>query len=150
MRHATVVLELLLVLVMTTGSSECDPNGGSGTEAADCGGSCKLVIHLNSECEPVSATGESRQSVRVKPRQSVCFINDTQCTFRLNFPAPLFGNEEVEITLAPGECKRLVVDRKAAHKKVTYNIACAPPCERDGGSGNPDFNVGGGGGGGGG
>jgi hypothetical protein len=151
MRHATVVLGLLLVIVMTTGYSECAHRGRHATaETEACDGPCKVVSHFNDECEPVSPAGEPRNSVRIRPRQSVCFVNNTECTIRLNFPDPLFGDEEVEVTLAPGECERLIVDRQAAHKKISYTIACSSPCVRDGGSGNPDFNVGGGGGGGGG
>jgi len=153
MRLGTLVLGLTLVFVMTTGYSDCDPGGRSHDtpavheDEAKCG-PCKIEIHFNNECDPISASGASMKHAHANPRERVCFINDTECSFRLNFPDALFGADHNEITLAPGGCEVLQIDKQAARKTLSYTITC--DCKgRKGGSGNPDFNVGGGGGGGG-
>ena len=160
MRTSALMIGLVSIVFATTGMSECDPGGGGGggggggTDNAKCDGHCKVEVHLDSKCAPVDDGGKSSLKTNVNPNSWVCFINDAGCTVRLTFPGGLFvddkNNGVEEVTLKDGECARLRVDRQAARKKFMYTIACDCTGVPGGGSGNPEFNVGGGGGGGGG
>jgi hypothetical protein len=143
MRTSALVIGLTLVFFATTGVNECYPKKSNKVMCN--GKACDIVIHLNTKCEPVDAAGNSMMSVHVKPNSAVCFFNDAQCTFRLTFPAALFGSDHAEVTLKPGECSQVQVSTQAMRKTLGYQIACDCP-EVGGGNGNPEFKVGGGGG----
>ena len=145
MKYAALVLGLLLVFFVTTGVNECDRPGQNERGKPDCW-PCQVEIHLNAKCEPVDADGNSMNTVNVHPGSRICFINDADCSMRLTFPSALFGKDTTEENLAADQCVQLRIDRQAARKTITYQIACDCP-EADGGAGNPTFKVGGGGGG---
>ena len=152
MRNYGLVIGLVALAFATTGTSECDPRRGHETEKspAACGEHCKVDVHFNEKCAPVDADGNSMEKVHINPNTWVCLINDAGCTVRLTFTKSPFSTGETEVTLENGKCIRLQIDRQAARKKFPYTIACDCPNVPGGGSGNPEFNVGGGGGGGGG